>query len=101
MPGRRNFAFVHGFDNLTHQAADDHPLAVAHGVEGVDQGRGPHAAQATHCFDEEDLGSQSGRTDGGGRTARTTTADDEIVAAINGDLAGEGEGVGGRFVVGL
>ncbi len=82
-------AAVHGGDDFAHQAADEHALAVGHGIEGGDQSRGAHAAQAAGGFQEQDLGPQPGRAHRCGRARRAAAGDDQIVARLDRNIPGQ------------
>ena len=79
-------AAVHRGNDFAHQAADEHALAVGHGIEGGDQSRGAHAAQAAGGFQEQDLGAEPGRADRRGRARRSPAGDDQIVARLDGNI---------------
>ncbi len=79
---RQESAAVHRGDNLAHQAADQHPLAVGHRIERRDQARCAHTAQAAGGFHEQYLRAQPRGTHGRCRTRRPAAGDNQVETSL-------------------
>ncbi len=84
---RHETALVEGLDQLAHEPADQHTLAVGHRVEGVDHAGGAHAAQAARLLDQQHVRPQPGGADGGRAAGRPATRHDEVIRPVHGNIA--------------
>lgn len=83
---RHETPLVESFDQLPHEAPDQHLLAVGHGVKRVHEPGGAHTAQAAHRLHQKHIRAEPGRTYSGSAAGRAASRDNQIVLPVHGNL---------------
>ena len=80
-------ALEHGLDELLHEAADQHALAVGYRTEGRHEARRAHAAEAAGSFDQQHFGAEPRRAHRRRAAGGAAACDENVETFIDRDVA--------------